>query len=104
MHTALTSSLILVLACVPFGLAAAPANSPALGMFEGQADVGGPRRAGSAGFDAAQRAYAISGGGANMWFTNDAFHVVWKKVSGDVTLAADIATVSGNEVMRAPLF
>ena len=26
-----------------------------------------------------------------MWFTNDAFHFVWKRVSGDVTLAADIA-------------
>jgi tricorn protease-like protein len=25
-----------------------------------------------------------------MWFTNDAFHFVWKKVSGDVALAADI--------------
>jgi tricorn protease-like protein len=24
-----------------------------------------------------------------MWFTNDAFHFVWKKVSGDVKLAAD---------------
>lgn len=26
-----------------------------------------------------------------MWFTNDAFQFVWKKVSGDVTLAADIS-------------
>ena len=25
-----------------------------------------------------------------MWFTNDAFHFVWKKMSGDVTLAADV--------------
>ena len=25
-----------------------------------------------------------------MWFTNDALHFVWKRVSGDVTLAADI--------------
>lgn len=28
-----------------------------------------------------------------MWFTNDAFHFVWKKVSGDVSLAAEIAFV-----------
>ena len=26
-----------------------------------------------------------------MWFAEDAFHFVWKKVSGDVTLAADIS-------------
>jgi TolB protein len=25
-----------------------------------------------------------------MWFTNDAFHFVWKKVSGDLSLAADV--------------
>ena len=91
MNTLLVSCLTLALACVPFGLAAAPANSPALGMFEGQADVGGPHRAGSAEFNTTQGTYTISGGGANMWLTNDAFHVVWKKVSGDVTLAADIA-------------
>ena len=41
-------------------------------------------------FDGEHRAYTVAGGGENMWFTNDAFHFVWKKVSGDVTLAADI--------------
>jgi hypothetical protein len=39
--------------------------------------------------DDARRAYTVAGGGANMWSTNDAFHFVWKKVSGDVSLAAD---------------
>jgi TolB protein len=63
----------------------------AIGIFEGSADVGGPAKAGSAEFNSAQDQYRITGGGRNMWFTNDAFHFVWKKVSGDVTLAADIA-------------
>jgi TolB protein len=61
------------------------------GLFEGQTDVGDTKHSGSVEFDAARRAYTVSGGGANMWFTNDAFHFVWKKVSGDVTLAADIS-------------
>ena len=62
----------------------------ALGIFEGHGDVGAAKRAGSVEFDVSRRAYTVAGGGANMWFTNDAFHFVWKKVSGDVTLAADI--------------
>ncbi len=62
-----------------------------LGDFSGASDIGGPKRAGSAEFDSAKRSYKITGGGKNMWFTNDAFHFVWKKVSGDVSLAADIA-------------
>ena len=36
-----------------------------------------------------------------MWSTRDAFHYVWKKVSGDVALAADIAFVgAGREPHR----
>lgn len=71
-----------------------PVTRPALhaaGLFPGQGDVGNPRRAGSAAFDAERGAYTVTGGGANMWSTNDALHFVWKRVSGDVTVAADIA-------------
>lgn len=86
----LAPGLALALACVPLGRATAQVNSSALGMFEGHSEIGGPRRAGAAMFDPALRSYAVSGGGVNMWFTNDAFHFVWKKVSGDVALAASI--------------
>jgi hypothetical protein len=41
--------------------------------------------------DTDRRAYIVIGGGKNMWFTTDALHFVWKKVSGDVTLSADVA-------------
>jgi hypothetical protein len=56
-------------------------------------------------YDSAQHTYVISGGGENMWFTNDAFQVVWKRVSGDVTLKADIAFVGtgGNAHRKACL-
>jgi len=69
----------------------ARAQNPTLGIFEGHDEVGTTRYSGAIAFDAARGAYTLSGGGANMWFTNDAFHFVWKKVSGDVTLAADIS-------------
>lgn len=62
-------------------------------LFESHGEVGATQRAGSLVYDAARRAYTVTGGGENMWSTNDAFHFVWKKVSGDITLAADIAFV-----------
>jgi len=40
-----------------------------------------------------------------MWLAADAFQFVWKKVSGDVTLTADISflTKTGNEHKKAAL-
>ena len=61
-----------------------------LGQFSDQGEVGVVRHGGSAQFDATREVYVVTGSGANMWFTNDAFHFVWKKVSGDVDLSADI--------------
>jgi regulation of enolase protein 1 (concanavalin A-like superfamily) len=76
--------------CFPV-YAAAP-----LGIFEDHVDVGTVLHAGSAEYDAANRTYTVSGSGENMWFAADAFHFVWKKVSGDVTLTADIAFIGGS--------
>jgi TolB protein len=61
-----------------------------LGAFSGQNDVGNPRKPGAVEFDAAKGTYRVAGGGQNMWFTNDSFHFVWKKMSGDASLAAHI--------------
>ncbi|MGA2865753.1 MAG: hypothetical protein ABSF95_14870 [Verrucomicrobiota bacterium] len=69
---------------------AAPARAGELGVFDGQADLGSVGKAGSATFDAPQRSYLLSGGGENMWFTNDAFHLAWTRVSGDFALSAAI--------------
>ena len=40
-----------------------------------------------------------------MWFTADAFHFAWKKVSDNISLTADIAFTdkSGNEHKKAVL-
>ncbi len=79
---------VFLIACT---LTTATESRAAVGAFERSADIGGPTRAGSAQFDAAQKKYRVSGGGQNMWFTNDALHFVWKKISGSASLAADIA-------------
>jgi TolB protein len=62
----------------------------AAGLFEGESDIGSPAKSGSIEFNSTEGSYAIKGGGSNMWFSSDAFFFVWKKVSGDVSLAADI--------------
>ena len=71
-------------------LAAALAQQPAPAPFEAQADVGQPALSGALESDPAKGEYRITGGGANMWFASDQFHFVWKAVSGDVAIAADV--------------
>lgn len=80
------------------------ANSP-LGIFEGHDDVGTILHPGAVDYDAAKKTYTISGSGENMWLAADAFQFVWKKISGDVTLTADISflTTTGNEHKKAAL-
>lgn len=76
-----------------------------LGIFSEQADIGNVARPGSVNFDPATGKYLIAGGGENMWLTNDAFHFVWVKMSGDLTFAADIqfAGMNGNPHRKACL-
>ena len=62
-----------------------------MGIFDAKEDIGKPAKAGAAEFDANTKAYTVTGGGANMWAKTDAFHFVWKKMSGDATLDAEIA-------------
>jgi TolB protein len=81
-------------AFAPAAIAAATAPAPApapLGIFDGQQDVGTVLHAGSAHYDAATGVYTLSGSGDNLWWAEDDFHYVWKKVSGDFSLAADIS-------------
>jgi hypothetical protein len=72
------------------GVCSRTIGAAGIGGFEDHSDIGSPKHPGAAEFDATRRSYKVTGGGKNMWFTNDAFHFVWKKISGDVTLAADI--------------
>jgi len=85
------------------GLPSAAAQQ--LGIFDNHQDVGTVLHPGSAQFDAASGAYTIAGSGENMWFGIDDFHYVWKKVSGDVALTADIAFAGtgGNPHRKAVL-
>lgn len=61
-----------------------------LGLFEGQSDVGSAVVPGSASYDAKTKRYTVHSAGYNIWYTRDEFRYLWKKLSGDVSLAADV--------------
>src|SRR5882724_137063 len=62
-----------------------------IGIFEGQSDIGSAVVPGSASYDASTKQYTINSAGYNVWYTRDEFRFLWKKMSGDVSLSADIA-------------
>jgi Tol biopolymer transport system component len=80
-------------------------TNPSVGIFENHGDVGTVLHEGSVNYDGATKTYTITGSGENMWSTADAFQFVWKKMSGDVSLTADISflTKTGNEHKKAVL-
>ena len=65
-------------------------NKP-IGIFENQSDVGAALVQGDAGYDPADKSYTITSAGYNIWYTRDEFRYLWKRMSGDVSLAASIS-------------
>ena len=64
-----------------------------VGIFSNQGSVGQTPPGGSAVFEPAKGEYRITGGGSNIWNDTDAFYFVWKQVSGDLSLSADVQWV-----------
>ncbi|MGI4831704.1 MAG: hypothetical protein ACRYFU_26510 [Janthinobacterium lividum] len=60
-----------------------------IGMFQGQSDIGGALVPGSASYDARTKQYTINSAGYNIWYQRDEFRFLWRKLSGDFSLAAD---------------
>jgi len=81
-------SLVMVL-----GVAVVLAQMNDLGIFTNEGSVGPTPPGSKARYDASKREYRITAGGANMWGAADAFYFVWKRVSGDLALTADIQWV-----------
>jgi len=60
-----------------------------IGLFEAQSDIGSAVVPGSASYNPAMKQYAIHSAGYNIWYTRDEFRYLWKKMSGDISFAAD---------------
>jgi len=61
-----------------------------LGEFDQATDIGVIEVPGSAVYLAEQGRYRISGSGANIWTTIDAFQFLWKKAAGDLVFSMDV--------------
>lgn len=84
------------IALIMLGLAGAAAaqTTGSLGIFEGAADVGAPAHKGSVVYDAVRKEYRVTGGGENMWGARDDFFFVWRKVTGDIVITANLKIVT----------
>jgi hypothetical protein len=67
-----------------------------IGVFQGQSDIGSAVVPGSAAYDASTGQYTLNSAGYNIWYSRDEFRYVWKKISGDVSLAADVTFPNPN--------
>ncbi|HET8735473.1 MAG TPA: hypothetical protein VFM69_02635 [Pricia sp.] len=84
MKTQFLSFVLLILAMLACN------STQNLGIFDKTGDIGPVRNSGSVAYDAPSKTYTVSGSGTNMWGESDEFRFVWKKMSGNVSLAADI--------------
>jgi TolB protein len=73
--------------------AADPPTNQTLGDFEAQADVGKVDPPGAAEYDKTKNQYTLKSSGENIWAKHDDFHFVYRKLSGDCSLTADITLV-----------
>ena len=67
-----------------------------IGVFQGQSDIGSALVPGSASYDAGTKQYTINSAGYNIWYFRDEFRYLWSKMSGDVSLAADVTFPDSN--------
>jgi TolB protein len=92
---------VMAFACVlaALGMMASGCSSGGAGLFDSSRDIGKVAFKGSTKFDAQKQEYRITGSGANIWGTQDAFQFAWRQVSGDLKLSAAVAFegTGGNE-------
>lgn len=59
---------------------------PGIGFYDSFTDIGSPGIPGSVQYNEPQQEYQLSGSGSNMWFGEDDFSFLWKKMKGDFIL------------------
>jgi TolB protein len=70
--------------------AAAQIPNAKIGSFEQFINVGGPKIAGAASYNEPSQTYRLSGAGSNIWFGQDSFALLSKKMKGDFILQTQV--------------
>ncbi len=66
-----------------------------LGVFDSHEDVGNPKLAGDAVYNAREQTYTLTGAGVDMWTNIDQFQFAWKKIKGDFQVQATVRFIGG---------
>lgn len=67
------------------------------GQFGMAMDIGNPKIKGSSFYIESTQTDTLNGGGGNIWLNHDDFHFLFKKISGDFILTANIELIGNNE-------
>ncbi|MCK5135542.1 MAG: hypothetical protein KAR19_07110 [Bacteroidales bacterium] len=65
-------------------------QGPKTGFFQGFTDIGTPGIPGTVNYSEPLQEYQLSGSGNNMWFGEDSFSYLWKKMGGDFIVQAQV--------------
>jgi TolB protein len=79
---------ILVIILSSLAYISAAQDEPA-GSFQFSADIGNPKKSGSALYDKINQSFTLKGGGYNIWFDRDEFYFLFSKIEGDFILTAN---------------
>jgi regulation of enolase protein 1 (concanavalin A-like superfamily) len=83
-----------VIVCLAFAATVRPQVSP-LPSGWSSLDIGAVGQRGSASANAGT--FTVSGAGADVWGTADAFHFAYRPLTGDGTITAEVATIVGSQ-------
>ncbi len=68
-------------------------NAQKIGLFDKNEDVGNPKLTGSTSYNPDTQEYTMTGAGKNMWYTEDQFQFLHKKIKGDFIIQATVRFV-----------
>jgi len=85
-----TRCLLLILFTMAHTQGMAQFQGPLTGFFDQFTDIGAPAIAGSVNYSEPQQEYVLAGSGKNIWFAEDNFSYLWKKMEGDFMIQAQI--------------
>jgi len=78
--------IVAMLLLLPYQVVPSFSQPAPIGVFEANSDIGAVLNAGAVRYDPEDQSYTISGSGSNMWFDQDEFHFVWKRLTGNFIL------------------